>query len=166
MTEFLERRNFVKRTNAANSQHKGVLLLLDGDNFHEISERWGPVAYEMAIQQIEEVVAAAVREEDLVSYLEGDRFVVYVNRAKLAEGNVIADRIRQSIAATPFEPEHGVRHRLTVSIGGVVAAPKQDTDRLLDLAESCLRHAKHNGRNNVVMKTYFRTTAPAPAQAA
>jgi len=156
MTQFLERRSFVKSANRANEDAKGVLMVLDGDNFAPISDNWGPVAGELAIQALENAIAGCVRADDQVSYMDADRFLVFIHAVEICEANAIAERIRQTVQDVAFEPEKGVRHPLTVSIGAVVAAPKQDAERLIELAETCLGHAKRNGRNSVVMKTYFR----------
>lgn len=163
MTHFLERRAFVETTNAANAQANGILMMLDGDNFSQISKRYGAFAAELAIQAVETAVIESMRDGDVVSYLGKDRFVVFAKDAKLAEGQQIADRIRAAVATATFEPEHGIIHQLTISVGAVVAAQKQDADRLIMLANSCLDHAKRNGRNTVVMKTYFRADDHAQA---
>ncbi|MEM0898562.1 MAG: diguanylate cyclase [Pseudomonadota bacterium] len=163
MTQFLERRSFIKHASAANAERKGVLLLLDGDNFSAVTDKWGPVAHELAIQAVEEAICSNVREFDVVSYLEGNRFVVFVNNATLTEGGRIAERIRKALARMTFEPKANVRHTLTVSIGGVIVPPKMDMSDQISWADTCLKQAKTNGRNNVVMKTYLRTSAPLAA---
>lgn len=158
MTQFLERRSFVKTATAKSADSKGVLMILDGDNFSEITERFGVIGNEMAVQRIEDVVGECVRKDDIVSHLEGNRFVVFLHNVSMAEGNAIAERIRHTVADLAFEPQRGVRHKITVSIGAVIMSPRSDAEKMMELAEECLDHAKLNGRNTVVMKTYFKRT--------
>lgn len=165
MTQFLERRSFVKTARAKSADAKGVMMILDGDHFFDITKSFGVVGHEMAVQRIEDVIAENIRKDDIVSHLEGDRFVVFAHNVSMAEGQEIAERIRQSVSTLKFEPNRGVRHQMTVSVGAVIVTPKCDFDQMLVLAEECLGHAKRNGRNTVVMKTYFRAK-PAVAKAA
>lgn len=165
MTQFLEKRSFVKTANSKSADAKGVLMMLDGDQFFEITKRFGIIGSEMAVQRIEEVVSECIRKDDIVSHIDSDRFVVFVHNVSLAEGQEVAERIRASIADLAFEPHRGVRHKITVSIGAVIVSPRSDADEMLRLAEECLGHAKQNGRNTIVIKTYFKRT-PELAKAA
>lgn len=159
MTQFLDRRSFVKTATAKSADSKGVLMVLDGDQFNEITKRFGVIGNEMAVQRIEEVVSECVRKDDIVSHLEGDRFVVFAHNVSMAEGQRIAERIRQTVADLSFEPQRGVRQKITVSIGAVIVSPRSDAEKMIELADECLVHAKQNGRNTVVMKTYFKRTS-------
>lgn len=158
MTQFLDRRSFVKTATAKSADAKGVLMVLDGDHFFEITKRFGAVGHEMAVQRIEEVVGDCIRKDDLVSHLEGDRFVVFAHNVSMAEGQEIAERVRQQVSDLTFEPHRGVRHKITVSIGAVIVSPRSDAEKMLEHASACLGQAKQNGRNTVVMKTYFKRT--------
>lgn len=156
MSKFVDRRRFVSSANSSSADTPGVLMMVHVDEFEAIRLEWGSPASKRAEGIIREAVSNAVREQDIVSEVGPARYIVFAVNARLTQGNQIAERVRKAVAETMFQPAPGETVKLSVSIGGVLSAPKQDAELMIGLAEECLGTARNSGNGNVVMKTYFR----------
>jgi len=74
-----------------------------------------------------------------------------------AEAREIAERVRQRVAAQPFQGARGQPLAVTVSVGVATLEARADEGRgpealgqaLVETADACLYRAKGNGRNRV-----------------
>ena len=79
----------------------------------------------------------------------GEEFVVLLRETDLTGATIFADRIRQTVATTVFEPE-GQCLRTTISIGLAEAEfTDDDVDHTIERADRALYAAKSAGRNCV-----------------
>jgi diguanylate cyclase len=124
----------------------GALLLIDIDHFKEVNSRFGRSWGDEVLRVISDVIRASVRSGDLVGRLGGEEFGVFLPSARKENAEDIAERIRNVIADTLFEPG-GKRCLLTVSVGGVVFEDQLIFDELVFAAEEQLLTAKREGRN-------------------
>ncbi len=86
---------------------------------------------------------------DLVARLGGEEFGALLPSTDLDGAVVIAERIRQAVAAAALEVD-GQVIRYTISIGvSAVNAQVTGVDMLLKLADEALYASKHAGRNCV-----------------
>ena len=97
------------------------------------------------------MIRASVRSGDLVGRLGGEEFGVFLPGARLDNANDVAERIREVISDTLFEPG-GKRCLLTVSVGGVVFEDQLMFDELFEAAEQELLSAKDGGRNRTALR--------------
>ena len=111
------------------------------------------------------LVRNCLRKEDLLARYGGEEFVVLLPGASQAAAAALAERIREEVAAVPFDA-NGHRVRVTVSIG--VASEAGDTlpslEAMLGRADEALYAAKNQGRNRASCRMPMPQAA-APAKA-
>jgi two-component system cell cycle response regulator len=127
------------------------LMMFDVDHFKAVNDQFGHPAGDDALRQLADRALRGVRSIDLVARLGGEEFVVVMPETDLQAATMVAERLRQSVAAEPFFIHAvGERRPITISIGVAVAAPGDSVDTLLQRADDALYEAKNGGRNKVV----------------
>ncbi len=125
------------------------VLVLDVDFFKRINDSHGHAAGDCVLKDVARKISSACRETDSVYRFGGEEFVVLLNRTDTEGASVIAERIRQSIAAaTTSYAEH--RIQATVSIGIATMHEGESVQALFDRADRALYAAKNAGRNRVI----------------
>jgi diguanylate cyclase (GGDEF)-like protein/PAS domain S-box-containing protein len=134
----------------------GALLILDLDNFKTLNDTQGHDVGDQLLIEVAHRLTANVRQEDTVSRLGGDEYVVMLEGLSLDEqsaanqAEMIAEKVRLALS-TPYVLE-GVEqlHRSTASIGMTLfLGLKDSTDVLLKQADVALYQAKDAGRNKL-----------------
>ncbi len=155
LTSLLNRRAFaeivegyLQRMEAYSTRSPDALLVIDVDHFKSVNDRYGHDLGDIALKMVADAISRALRERDLVGRLGGEEFGVFLASAPPERVSDIAERIRQSVSDVNFEPE-GDRHRLTISVGGVICERCATFRELYKKADEQLYFAKHKGRNRV-----------------
>jgi len=130
-------------------RHLG-LVFIDLDFFKSINDRYGHDAGDRTLREFCQVVLGALRAIDTVGRWGGEEFIAVLPETDIDSAAETAERIRDLVAAHPFEAIDGAA--LTCSIG-VAAYPANGTshDELLKRADSAMYEAKRNGRDRVVV---------------
>ncbi len=125
------------------------LLMIDLDHFKRINDQWGHLTGDRVLQQVAEHLKSVLRQQDIAARFGGEEFTVIMPETTLSGASCLAERLRESITAHPFEV-NGTVISLTVSIG-VAERESENTSpsALLDQADQALYFAKNNGRNQV-----------------
>jgi len=133
-------------------------LMIDIDRFKCINDGYGHLAGDNALKEIANRVETQIRSMDTAARFGGDELAILLPEASAADAALLAERIREVIAAVPFALTAQVERNLTVSIGvAAVALGRHETDlkavadRLLADADAALYRAKALGRNRVQM---------------
>jgi len=93
-------------------------------------------------------LVASVRAQDVVARLGGDEFVVVLSDVVDQERlTTIAEKCRTAVSLPIVVDGHVVD--ISVSVGGVLAAPYEDADDVLKRADAAVYRAKHAGRDQV-----------------
>lgn len=138
-----------------------IAIAIEIDRFNALNETRGQPASDRVLQTVAELLTANIRRGDIVGRLGGEEFAILLPGAGIDEGNRVAERMRESIAAESFSHDAG-DFTTSVSIGLVEFPAPSDFSRMLSLADEALYEAKAAGRNRVV--TYRRgSAAGAPA---
>lgn len=133
-----------------------AFLLLDLDHFKTVNDTLGHAAGDRVLRQLAGVIQGEVRETDPIVRWGGEEFVVVATDTEQVEVPTLVERIRQSVASTPFEVGLGEPITKTVSIGFVALPLHPDCpdwpgwEQALSLADQCLYLAKATGRNRWV----------------
>ena len=125
------------------------LLLLDVDHFKKINDAHGHGAGDEVLVELARRLLVTVRRGDVVARYGGEEFAVLLPRTDVTEIAASAERIRQSMAATPIAAG-GRLLPVTVSVGGAALRPGQGIDEWIADADRALYTAKGAGRNRVV----------------
>ena len=127
------------------------LILLDLDHFKTYNDSLGHPQGDILIREAASLIAATVREVDLVARYGGDEFAVALPGADKGHSLILAERIRRVLAGGAFERSDVLPGgRLTVSVG-VATFPHDGSDHLevLSSADRALYRAKECGRDRV-----------------
>jgi diguanylate cyclase (GGDEF)-like protein len=133
-----------------------AMLLLEVDGVEDARERYGEDIVHGILREAGAAVAGSVRAYDLAARVGPQGFGVLLPLADRAEAEVVAERIRTSVAAIEF-PSVG---RLTVSLGLAVYPEAVDSvPGLVEAAEQALLVGRRSG-DAVVAAPARRTDEP------
>jgi two-component system, cell cycle response regulator len=159
LTGLLSSRSFFSelRREASRARSEGrpfCVLMMDGDNFKAVNDRFGHITGSKTIEEIGATIMENLRTGDAAARFGGDEFAAFLLDADMPQALVAAERMRAGIAAKKFSVLKPGRsdetHSITVSIG-VAAFPADSSDpiELVEMADSALYRAKREGRNRV-----------------
>lgn len=127
-----------------------AVIALDLDHFKRINDSHGHAAGDYVLARVGELVASAIRAEDLFARIGGEEFAILLRDIPLEGAVDCAERIRQTIERTTFEHAGAV---IPVSMSAGVAALRPTMhakpEQLLGAADRKLYEAKAGGRNRV-----------------
>lgn len=133
------------------------LLLLDLDDFKGVNDRHGHACGDAMLCQLVDLIQNRLRSSDVLARLGGEEFVVLLPETELEAARLLAERLREAIAAQPFAHDDTMIP-LTASWGVATArAEDKDIDAVLDRADRALYAAKDGGRNRVYVEAVEAT---------
>jgi len=135
----------------ARSGESALLLMLDIDHFKKINDSYGHLAGDQVIQAIARCLATCVRPMDTVARYGGEEFAAILPNCPASFGQIVAERIRETVGALCISVAPLVSVQVTVSIGGAYAPEWVRSTAALwtDRADIQLYRAKSEGRNRV-----------------
>jgi diguanylate cyclase (GGDEF)-like protein len=167
LTHLWNRRAILERLSGeaarAQREKKSVAVLLaDVDRFKEVNDRRGHLVGDLVLCEVARRMSAALRPYDLLGRFGGEEFLVALTTDAPEAVLVVAERLREAIAALPFSAD-GLEFPLSVSVGVAASLPgtMADTQALLHAADDALYRAKHEGRNRVCLARSKPDTHPA-----
>lgn len=129
-------------------EHNLNVMFIDLDDFKKVNDRYG---HDMGDKLLKEVVSrlnGCLRDEDVISRIGGDEFLVIIEQTSKSEVENIAKRIL-SIVSEPYElvDENSVNISLSI---GISQFPENGDDKetLVKNADIAMYYAKNNGKNN------------------
>jgi diguanylate cyclase (GGDEF)-like protein len=128
-----------------------AVMMIDADHFKAINDSFGHLTGDEVLRQFVKITMGVLRESDDFGRLGGEEFAILSPQTTLAGAEALAERVRETIAASTIETDRGPL-RLTVSIG--VSARSSQTasfNVMLQEADDALYRAKEAGRNKVVL---------------
>ena len=129
-----------------------AVCFVDVDDFKLINDSLGHSVGDAVVAAVAERLKAAVRSPDTVARFGGDEFVVVSESSDPADARLLAERLRQTVAA-PLTVEAGTV-ALTASIGcATTADPTTSPDGLFADADMAMYEAKRTGKNRVALFT-------------
>jgi len=128
-----------------------AFVMIDADDFKSFNDSEGPLAGDVALADLGQILRSVVREVDLVARYGGEEFAILLPETDVAGAFVAAEKIREAVELYEFADAENRRTRhLTVSLG-VATFPTHGLDKesLLREADDALYHAKNGGKNRV-----------------
>jgi diguanylate cyclase (GGDEF)-like protein len=127
----------------------GALLMLDLDNFKQVNDSYGHPAGDHLIEEIAGVLRERTRESDVLARLGGDEFAIVLPRCSLAEAQVVAEAIADSIR--DHRPGNDELDPITASIGVAMFGedPRTSVESVVSEADTAMYAAKDDGRDGV-----------------
>ncbi len=132
------------------------LMVVDIDFFKAVNDRYGHLVGDEVLKVLAKRLLSNMRFYDTPFRYGGEEFVVTLSNTDLAEGIIIAQRLRHAIDQEPFDIDPSVSHTaqlpLTISIGLTELKESDDPQgrSFLHRADQYLLEAKASGRNQVI----------------
>ncbi len=138
--------------NSARDSHWKALLFLDLDNFKDLNDSLGHHRGDLMLIETTRRIKECVRENDTVSRIGGDEFVILLERLggdaiqAANHAGSVAEKIAQQLALTYKLDGH--RYESSVSIGiAQYQGQTTDLEELLKRADLAMYQAKAAGKN-------------------
>jgi diguanylate cyclase (GGDEF)-like protein len=154
---YIDRRLLEEIGRARRQAYRISCLYIDIDHFKLVNDSIGHQGGDEVLREVAARIQGQLRLSDALGRFGGEEFVVLLIDADPESSTIVAQRIRASIADTPFVLSNGERRNVSVSIG---VATLDDFERdhaiegvaqqLVAHADSALYQAKETGRNKVV----------------
>jgi two-component system cell cycle response regulator len=139
-------------SNAGRTGRPLAFLIMDIDYFKSVNDTHGHDIGDEVLREFSARIGANVRGIDLACRYGGEEFVVVMPDTDISFAYMVAERLRRSVEATPFEISRDPKKlNITISIGIAASEGEKDTaEALLHRADQALYRAKRDGRNRVV----------------
>jgi diguanylate cyclase (GGDEF)-like protein len=126
--------------------------MIDVDHFKRVNDRGGHLQGDRVLVAIAQILTDQVRPYDLVGRWGGEEFLVVLPDALPQDAQLVAERVRRTIAESDIAIDGGESIRVQVSAGVAARVPDgSPIDRWIKEADDALYEAKRAGRNQVVM---------------
>jgi len=125
-----------------------VVLMLDLDHFKLVNDGYGHAAGDAVLQSFVQTVKSVLRESDVIGRLGGEEFAVLLPNTTQQGGVVLANRILESVRASPVAVGDQ-RIAYSVSIGAGYLDKQKTFAELLGQCDEALYQAKHAGRDRL-----------------
>jgi len=125
------------------------LIILNLDHFKRVNDSYGHPVGDAVLKTMVDVCKKQLRDSDLMGRLGGAEFAVQLPRTSLEDALMVAERIRNAVAALPVKTERAVIN-LTASLGVTTIRAEDSTVSLFKRADEALQQAKREGRDRVV----------------
>lgn len=126
--------------------HPLAMIMLDIDHFKTINDAWGQGVGDGILKTMALEIKKKIREIDFFARIGGEEFLILAPETDRERAVILAEKIRETVAAIPFEAGGPV----TVSLGVVQFCAGDRADLLLKKVDQALTQAKASGRNRVV----------------
>ena len=131
------------------------LLMLDADCFKLFNDTFGHPAGDEVLRQVAACIERCIRRPtDFAARYGGEEFTALLPETETEGAVVIAERIREAVAALCIANPGAPTGTLSVSVGVAVLRPQvgQKQDAIVAQADAALFDAKRAGRNRVIIR--------------
>lgn len=125
------------------------LLMIDIDHFKKINEAHGPLAGDIVLVKISEILSGKTRNDDIVARYGGEEFTAILPGTGEEGASICAERIRSEIDNATFMFEDN-ELKTSVSVGAVTLNDEHSFDNIdefIKAVDNCLLYSKKKGRN-------------------
>ncbi len=124
------------------------VLIADIDLFKRVNDSWGHHAGDKVLQVIAKHMQQRLRETDFIARFGGEEFIVLLTDTTLADGQKIAEQLRETVHGCPFHFKDS-HVKITISAGLATFHQDDDFNQVFQRADEALYKAKNAGRNRV-----------------
>jgi diguanylate cyclase (GGDEF)-like protein len=137
-----------------------VVILMDIDNFKSVNDQNGHLFGDFVLKDGSRRLKKNTRKSDILARFGGEELIVLASNTDILTGQVLAERLRLSMASEPFVMGNcSAAVTISAGISGTELAEFPTFDALLDSSDQALYGAKRAGKNCV-----FTYAAPPQAE--
>ncbi|MBL8967640.1 MAG: diguanylate cyclase [Spirochaetaceae bacterium] len=139
-------RHEMRRADAEEAPLSGILV--DIDHFKDINDSYGHLAGDAVIKELGRRMLLHLRKGDYAGRYGGEEFFLVLPGTDRQRASLTAERIRESLVATPFE-FGGQLLLVSASFGVAEHQGAESGEGLIERADKAMYRAKQLGRNRV-----------------
>lgn len=125
------------------------LVLIDIDRFTTLKNKNGLLFGDVIIRHVYETLQDSLRDTDVLYRFGYDQFSLILSDTQAYDAEMIAERIRSTVADNELLSDNDHRVNLTISIGITELKTDDSVESLYARAYNALKLAKNLGRNQV-----------------
>jgi diguanylate cyclase (GGDEF)-like protein/PAS domain S-box-containing protein len=130
------------------NKNNAAVLLIDLDHFRDVNDSFGHNIGDELLIQVAKRMEERIRQEDFVSHLSGDEFVLVLEKLNYQEDVARVAQEMIDLLAKPYILSNNIEVRISVSVGIVLISEEMiQKNELLQFADAALYKAKIQGRN-------------------
>ena len=138
---------------AVRHQRPLSLIVADLDAFKQVNDTYGHLCGDFVLKEFTNRVRDRLRPEQIFARIGGDEFVILAPETSLEGARVLAEKLRESVAARPFHYA-SAEVDITCSFGvAELSQGMESPEQLYAGADSALYVSKGDGRNRVSLHT-------------
>lgn len=122
-----------------------AIIMADIDMFKLVNDQHGHLVGDMVLTAVTRILSRGIRKTDVLGRWGGEEFMIICPDTDLAGATVLAEKLREMIAAYDFE----VIGKKTCSFGVAQLRKEETIDELLLRSDLAMYRAKERGRNRV-----------------
>ncbi|NAZ92427.1 sensor domain-containing diguanylate cyclase [Vibrio toranzoniae] len=150
LTEIYNRRAFNKMLDKAIERNQPFSLIgFDVDKFKGINDQFGHPAGDALLIHVIKLISVNLKQGDGLFRLGGDEFCIISSISNHEALNRYLECIRNTVSHSHCEHQ-GRQLSCTLSIGAAIRSG-EDSEEIMQKADSMLYHSKSNGRNRVTI---------------
>lgn len=137
-------------TYLADAAAKGVLFILDMDNFKDVNDTYGHIRGDAVLVEFANILKSCTRDDDIVCRIGGDEFIIFFKgnfdeEKAAAKSDEIISKVETIISPMLNSGENKIK--ISVSIG-ITFAPQDGSDfmTLYNNADKSMYFVKQNGK--------------------
>lgn len=142
-----------------------ALCLVDLDFFKRVNDEHGHSAGDAVLRAVSRFLKGGIRPYDSLFRYGGEEFLICLPNTRLADAELLLNRLREDLARLEVEIGGGGRLRLTASFGVAEMEAGEAIEVAVERADHALLCAKANGRDQVCAWDLSRSAGDTPAQA-
>jgi diguanylate cyclase (GGDEF)-like protein len=128
------------------------VLLIDIDNFREVNELLGRKYGDKVIRAVGNTLKQRTRPFDVVGRAGGEEFFATIANVSRESLEMVAEKLRKTVEEMEVHTASDTI-RVTVSIGGTLAAAEDTKETLIKRAYKLMRKSKSDGKNCITVES-------------
>ena len=135
----------IERTNRYKRQL--AMLLLDLDDFKQFNDTFGHLEGDGVLVKVAKIIRECIRRTDTAFRFGGEEFLVVMPETSAKRALILAERIRNEMQETVFNPAPKAEARVTCSIGLSQYHDQEDLKTFIQRVDQNMYQAKARGKN-------------------